>query len=65
MDRRNFIKKSALATAGAVVAAPVSAMINKVESAGLLESDGEQAQEATPTGKTPKVLLVNGIRVFH
>ena len=60
MDRRNFIKKSALATAGAVVAAPVSAMINKVESAGLLESDGEQAQEATPTGKTPKVLLVNG-----
>ena len=44
MNRREFIKKTAVATAGAAMATPVSAML-----AGLGES-----------GKAPKVLLVNG-----
>ena len=60
MNRRNFIKKTALATAGAVVATPVSAMMNKVESAGLLENNDKQTQQESPNGKVPKVLLVNG-----
>ena len=60
MDRRDFIKKTALATAGAVVTAPVSAMMNKAESAGLLESNVAPAQKSSTEGKVPKVLLVNG-----
>ena len=60
MNRRNFIKKTALATAGAVVATPVTAMMNKVESAGLLDNNDKQTQQESPNGKVPKVLLVNG-----
>ena len=60
MDRRNFIKKAALATTGAVVATPISAMMNKAESAALLENRVEPTQNPSPEGKVLKVLLVNG-----
>ena len=43
MDRRDFIKKTTLAAAGAAITSPVSAMLANTES-----------------GKTLKVLLVNG-----
>ena len=60
MDRRDFIKKSALAAAGAAITAPVSAMLANAESEGLLENATEPTQNAWQEGKTPKVLLVNG-----
>ena len=60
MDRRDFIKKSALATAGAAITAPVSAMLTKAENAGLIESGTEPANKTSLSGKAPKVLLVNG-----
>ena len=60
MDRRDFIKKSALATAGAAITAPVSAMLTKAENAGLMESGAEPADKTSLSGKAPKVLLVNG-----
>lgn len=60
MDRREFLKKTALATAGAAITSPVSAMLNKAENAGLLESGDEPTQKSRLETKTPKVLLVNG-----
>ena len=60
MDRRDFIKKTAMATAGAVIAAPVSAMTNHAGSAGQLENNEKPSPKTSPAGKTPKVLLVNG-----
>ena len=59
MDRRDFIKKTALAAAGTAMAAPLSAMLERAESAGLLETDAEPTQKSTVDGKQ-KVLLVNG-----
>ena len=49
MDRRDFIKKTALAAVGTAIAAPASAMLTGTESARSLKS-----------GKALKVLLVNG-----
>ena len=60
MDRRDFIKKAALATAGVAITAPVAAMMTKAENAGLMESGVEHAYQTKANGKTPKVLLVNG-----
>ena len=59
MDRRDFIKKTALAAAGTAMAAPLSAMLERAESAGLLETAAEPTQTSTADGKQ-KVLLVNG-----
>ena len=59
MDRRDFIKKTALAAAGTAIAVPVSAMLTHAESAGLLENETAPAETAH-TLRTPKVLLVNG-----
>jgi len=54
------MKKAALATAGAAVATPMTAMLSKAEPTRLM-ADGEvQPQKAWPGGKAPKVLLVNG-----
>ena len=61
MDRRGFIKKTAVAAATTAMATPAMAMLTKVDSAGLVEGEGELVQEASrPDGRTPKVLLVNG-----
>ncbi|MBR3454752.1 MAG: twin-arginine translocation signal domain-containing protein [Bacteroidaceae bacterium] len=60
MDRRDFIKKAALATAGVAITAPVAAMMTKAENAGLMESGVEHAYQTKANGKTPKVLLVHG-----
>ena len=49
MDRRDFIKKTALAAASTAVATPVSAMLTETEPARSLKS-----------GKALKVLLING-----
>ncbi len=64
MDRRDFIKKTALAAAGTAIAAPVSAMLTQAESARLASNE----PEPTPTnltndntkGKGMKVLMLNG-----
>ena len=56
MDRRDFIKKSALAATGTAIAAPVSAMLTQAESVGILP----QETEPTTTQRKIKVLLVNG-----
>ena len=50
-----------MATAGVVIAAPVSAMTNHAGSAGLLENNEKPALETSLVGKTPKVLLVNDL----
>ena len=61
MDRRDFIKKTAVAAATTAMATPAMAMLTKVDSAGRVEGEGELVQEASrPDGRTPKVLLVNG-----
>lgn len=60
MDRRTFMKKAALATAGAAIATPMTAMLSNAASVGLM-ADGEDLPQRTwPGGKAPKVLLVNG-----
>ena len=48
MDRRDFIKKAALAAAGTAVAGPMSAMFSTA------------AGESPAGGKAPRVLLING-----
>ena len=63
MDRRDFIKKTALAAAGTAITAPVSAMLNRAETTGLLDNESEQADVPMPEkqpGEKTKVLLVNG-----
>ena len=66
MDRRDFIKKSAIVAATTAVVAPVTAMLTKAETEGLAESEGSVEGETSaqpvsrPDGTAPKVLLVNG-----
>ena len=60
MNRRDFIKKSAVAAAATAVVAPVSAMLTKVESTGLAAEEAEPVRMSKPDGQAPKVLLVNG-----
>ena len=60
MDRREFIKRSAVAAATTAVVAPVTAMLTKAEQTGIAESEAEPAPTPRPDGQTPKVLLVNG-----
>ena len=59
MDRRKFIKNSALAVAGTALTQPVSAMLANTESAGLLENEAKTTLAAQQKGKI-KVLMVNG-----
>ena len=59
MDRRDFIKKTALAAAGTAIAAPVSAMLSRAEETGLLETQTDQ-DPTTKTNATMKVLMING-----
>ena len=50
-----------MVAAGTAIAAPVSAMLTKAESAGILENEMEtQPQSATVKAGKSKVLLVNG-----
>lgn len=60
MDRRTFMKKAALATAGAAIATPMTAMLSNAAFVGFTADGEDQPQRAWPGGKTPKVLLVNG-----
>ena len=60
MDRRTFMKKAALATAGAAIATPMTAMLSNAASVGLMADGEDQPQRTWPGGKAPKVLLVNG-----
>ncbi len=61
MDRRDFIKKTAVAAAATALASPTMAMLAKGESAGLAKDEGELVQQASrPDGRAPKVLLING-----
>ena len=60
MNRRDFIKKSAVAAAATAVVAPVSAMLPKTESTGLATEEAELVRMSRADGQPPKVLLVNG-----
>ena len=60
MNRRDFIKKSAVAAAATAVVAPVSAMLPKTESTGLATEEAEPVRMSRADGQPPKVLLVNG-----
>ena len=54
------MKKAALATAGAAITTPVSAILSNSGYAGLTGNSEEPPQNAWQGGKSPKVLLVNG-----
>ncbi len=54
MDRRDFMKKTAMAAAGVAVVKPVSAMLETAE------QRVNETSAVQTNGKTPKVLLVNG-----
>jgi len=60
MDRRDFIKKSAVAAAATAIVAPVKAMLTKAEQTGLASEEAEPEKMSRPDGQAPKVLLVNG-----
>jgi len=60
MNRRDFIKKTAIAAAGTAIATPLSGTLSTAEAAGLIDDDTAAAQKVWPEGKVPKVLLVNG-----
>lgn len=60
MDRRTLMKKAALATAGAAIATPMTAMLSNAASVGLMADGEDQFPRTWPGGKAPKVLLVNG-----
>ena len=59
MDRREFIKKTALAAASTAMAVPVSAMLSHAQSSGKPEMDDELLNSTKTDGKW-KVLMING-----
>ena len=59
MNRRDFIKKTALAAAGASITPPISAMLTNTSSTKPTGNTSEQLSP-TPTDGKRKVLLVNG-----
>ncbi len=59
MDRRDFIKKSALAAASAAIAAPVSAIVANDGITELMANSPMQQPLEKKNGK-PKVLMING-----
>lgn len=59
MNRRDFIKKTALAAAGASIAPPISAMLTNTPSAEPTDN-GLEPQPITPAEGKRKVLMVNG-----
>ena len=59
MDRREFIKKTALAAASTAMAVPVSAMLSQAQSSGKSETDEELLNSTKTDGKW-KVLMING-----
>ncbi len=56
MDRRDFIKKSAVAAATTAIATPVMAMLTKAEQTGLASEEAEPVKMSRPDGLAPKVL---------
>ena len=59
MDRREFIKKTALAAASTAMAVPVSAMLSQAQSSGKPKTDEELLNSTKTDGKF-KVLMING-----
>ena len=59
MNRREFVKKTAMAAAGAAVVSPVSAILKQAETVGLMENEAATTQTPQASAKI-KVLLVNG-----
>lgn len=61
MNRRDFIKKTAVAAATTALATPAMGMLTKAEQARLVDEEREAVQGASrPDGRAPKVLLING-----
>ena len=61
MDRRDFIKKSALATVGSLLmASPLGRLVAKTNESDLENEPNEQVNEPQNTDKKMKVLLING-----
>ena len=59
MDRRDFIKKTAMTVAGTAVTAPVMAMLTNNENMDLLEKETEKTA-LNSSDKKIKVLMING-----
>ena len=61
MDRRDFIKKSALVTMGSLLmASPLGRLVAKTDKSDLENEPNEQVNEPQNTDKKMKVLLING-----
>lgn len=61
MDRRDFIKKSALVTFGSLLmASPLGRLVAKTNESDLENEPNEQVNEPQNTDKKMKVLLING-----
>ena len=61
MDRRDFIKKSALVTVGSLLmASPLGRLVAKTNESDLENEPNEQVNEPNKTDKKMKVLLING-----
>ena len=61
MDRRDFIKKSALVTMGSLLMArPLGRLVAKTDKSDLENEPNEQVNEPQNTDKKMKVLLING-----
>ena len=61
MDRRDFIKKSALVTMGSLLmASPLGRLVAKTNESDLENEPNEQVNEPNKTDKKMKVLLING-----
>ena len=61
MDRRDFIKKSALVTVGSLLmASPLGRLVAKTNESDLENEPNEQVNEPQNTDKKMKVLLING-----
>ena len=57
MNRRDFIKKSAVAAAATAVVAPVSAMLPKTESTGLATEEAEPEMTIRPLKASVRTLM--------
>ena len=62
MNRREFLKKTAYATAGTAVSAPVAAMITRAKNSGLLEDETAPTPSTLPkqSNGSLHVLMING-----
>jgi len=59
MDRRDFLKKTALVAAGAAISSPITAMLTNAQST-LTLAEKPETQQTNKNGDKMKVLMING-----